>query len=309
MVDFHTHSNISDGDLPPAELIHEAVRQGLSAIALTDHDTIEGFESARNAVKSLTNDKKIHFIPGIEINISWTSKNKSIRLGPGGEFHLLGLGINSPSPAFTDAVWRLSNHRKARNREILNRMYELSVITNKEAAWKELLALAGRSAGTERQKSGYSLGRPHFANYLIKHKFAKNQNQAFDRYLGVGRPLYVPKRGLKFEEAVGLIRESGGIPILAHPFSLFIAWGRLVDFIKNLKDMGLAGIEAWHPVARAGSCHRLEALGRSLGLYVTEGSDFHGASHPERKLGFSSKSRKINDNILEAIPELMSFSN
>ena len=304
MVDFHTHSNVSDGDLTPAELINEAVRRGLSAIALTDHDTIEGFEGAREAIKTQKNGKKLHFIPGIEINISWKSKNKSIRIGPGGEFHLIGLGITSPTPGFIEATKRLSHSRNQRNREILNRMYELSIITDIEQAWSELLAIAGGKNGTERQKSGYSLGRPHFASFLIKHKFAKNQNQAFDRYLGVGRPLYVPKDGLLYEEAAVFIRQSGGIPILAHPFSLYLSWGRLSDFIKNLKDMGLAGIEAWHPIARAGSCFRLETLGHSLGLYITEGSDFHGSSHPERRLGYSSKGRKINDNLLEAIPEL-----
>jgi len=294
MVDFHTHSNISDGDLSPSFLIKEAIRQGLRAIALTDHDTIKGLESARTAALSApTPAENFRFIPGIEINISWTG-GKSARgapgLGPGGEFHVLGLGINSPSPGFITAVEELSRRREARNREILERMHELSI----DADWEELMS----------QYGGHSFGRPHFAALLVKRKIVKNVNQAFDRYLGVGKPLYVPKEGMHFEEATALIRESGGISVLAHPISLYVAWGRLPDLVKILKDMGLMGLEAWHPTAKPGSCRRLEDLGKSLGLYITEGSDFHGSAHPDRRLGCSSKGRKISDSILEAIPEL-----
>jgi len=297
MVDFHTHSNVSDGDLPPDLLVAKAAEQGLTALALTDHDTINGLEKAKNAAKSLENFK---FIPGIEINISWTGSKTIPGIGPGGEFHLLGLGLNSPSAAFHAAIEELSQRRVKRNMEILNRMHELSI----EATWDELLAIAGRE-GDSPEKRGYSLGRPHFAALLIKRKIVKNAAQAFERYLGVGKPLYVPKEGLIFDEAVSLIRESGGIPVLAHPISLYVAWGRLPDLIKILKDMGLMGLEAWHPTAKNSSCKRLEALAQSLELYVTEGSDYHGAIRPDRKLGYSSKSRKINESVLEAIPELM----
>jgi predicted metal-dependent phosphoesterase TrpH len=289
MVDFHTHSNISDGDFSPALLVKEAVKQGLSAIALTDHDTINGLESARTAAVA----ENIHFIPGIEININWIggkSSHGAPGLGPGGEFHLLGLGINSPSPGFIDAIGELSRRRETRNREMLDRMHELSI----DVDWEELMALSG----------GHSLGRPHFASLLVKKKIVKNVNQAFDRYLGTGKVLYVPKEGLAFEKAVALIRESGGIPVLAHPISLYVAWGRLPDLIKTLKDMGLMGLEAWHPTAKRGSCRRLEDLAKTLGLYITEGSDFHGSARPDRRLGYSSKGRKIDDAILEAIPEL-----
>ena len=307
MVDFHTHSNVSDGELPPAVLVKEAVKQGLTALALTDHDTLGGLEAAKTAAK----EEKLHFIPGIEVNINWTrgqSRQNVPGLGPGGEFHLLGLGINSPTPAFISAIEGLARKREARNREILERMVELSMIApnGQEAAWDELLTIAGGKS-TASRGSGNSLGRPHFAALLIKMKIVKNANQAFARYLGVGKPLYVPKEGLIFEEAVALIRESGGIPVLAHPISLFVAWGRLPDLIKTLKDMGLMGLEAWHPTAKPGACRRLEALANSLSLYVTEGSDYHGSIRPDRKLGYSSKGRKIDDSLLDAIPELRRF--
>ena len=288
MVDFHTHSNISDGDLSPALLIKEAVKLGLCAIALTDHDTIMGLESAKAAAKQ----ENVHFIPGIEVNINWMGCKSAPGLGPGGEFHLLGLGLNSPSPAFVSAVEGLASRREVRNREILERMHELSI----DVTWEEFLAMS---------ESCHSLGRPHFAALLVKRKIVKTFKQAFTRYLGVGKPLYVPKEGLAFEEAVTVIRESGGIPVLAHPASLYVAWGRLPDLIKTLKQMGLMGIEAWHPTGKEGFCRRLENMARTFNLYVTEGSDFHGSLSPDRRLGYSSRNRKISPTVLEAIPELV----
>jgi len=306
VIDLHTHSNISDGDLSPGKLIKEAVRQGLRAIALTDHDTINGLENAKKAAAG----ENIQFIPGIEINIDWNGGKGVPGVGPGGEFHLIGLGINSPTPGFTATIDGLVRRREERSRKILDKMHELSI----DATWEELLALtehdktenSGVSDGlSAKEAGGRSLGRPHFAALLIKKNIVKNVNQAFDRYLGVGKPLYVQKEGLVFEEAVSLIRESGGIPVLAHPISLFVAWGRLPDMIKTLQKRGLMGIEAWHPTAKPGSCRRLEELGKSLGLYITEGSDYHGHVRPDRKLGYSSRGRKIDDAVLEAIPELV----
>jgi predicted metal-dependent phosphoesterase TrpH len=287
MVDLHTHSNASDGDLSPGQLVREAAAQGLGAIALTDHDTIGGLEEAKNAARAAG----IRFIPGIEVSINWKMPQNAAGLGPGGEFHLLGLGIKSPSPAFLAAIAELSHLREARNREILEKMNELGI----EAAFEEVEAFSG----------GYSVGRPHFANLLVSRKIVKTREQAFDRYLGVGRPLYIPKEGLDFDRAVALIRESGGIPVLAHPMSLYVAWGRLPELIGELKKRGLAGIEAWHPTAKPRSCRRLEELGRSLGLHITEGSDFHGLIRPDRRLGHSWRGRKIADSVLGEIPELL----
>jgi predicted metal-dependent phosphoesterase TrpH len=290
MVDLHTHSNISDGNLSPALLIREAVKQGLSAIALTDHDTINGLEISRTEAEQAG----IRFISGIEISIQWDGDNVPpgiASLGPEGEFHLLGLGIRCPSPAFLSAVAELSRRREERNREIVGRMNEMGI----EASMDEIKAMSG----------GHSLGRLHFASLLVNRKIVENPEQAFSCYLKPGRPLYVPKTGLIFEEAAALIRESCGIPVLAHPQSLSMPLSRIPDMAKALKDRGLMGIEAWHPAAQPGYCRRFETLGKSLGLYITEGSDYHGSIRPERKLGHSSRNREIKDAILEAIPDLV----
>jgi predicted metal-dependent phosphoesterase TrpH len=283
MIDLHTHSSASDGEFSPAALVQEAAKQGLSAIALTDHDTIKGLDMARNEAAVAG----IRLIPGIEIEISRSlSGGGTIQ----GEFHLLGLGIRHPSPAFIAAVDELFRLREARNQEILDRMSELSI----DASYADIRAFAG----------GYSVGRPHFAAFLVQRKIVKNVEQAFSLYLGQGKPLYVPKAGLEFDQAAALIRESGGIPVLAHPMSLYVSWGRLPAFVENLKERGLMGIEAWHPTAKVRSCRRLEELGKTLGLYITAGSDFHGKFRSDRRLGITAGNRKIEDTVLEAIPEL-----
>jgi predicted metal-dependent phosphoesterase TrpH len=165
--------------------------------------------------------------------------------------------------------------------------------------YDDVVSLAG---GLE--TAGHSIGRPHFAAFLVKKKIVKNREQAFKRYLGKGKPFYIPKTGLEFEQAVEIIRDSGGITVLAHPMSLYTAWGRLPDLIKDLKQKGLDGLEAWHPNAKVSECKRLEELGKKLGLYVTAGSDFHGEARPGRKLGITAGGKKIEESFLELPPVL-----
>jgi len=292
-VDLHTHSNASDGDFSPVQLMREAQKRGITVLALTDHDTLGGLQDAQNEAAAVG----VRFIPGIEISINWKRGAGVCGLGPGGEMHLLGLGIKTPSPAFLAGIAELSRRREERNREILDNMNALGI----EASWDDILA----EAGLANPANSLSIGRPHFASFLVKRKIVRNMNQAFTRYLKPGKPLYVPKSGLPFVQAAALIRESGGIPVLAHPLSLYVAWGCLPDLVKVLKNQGLMGIEAWHPIAKAKACHRLEEMGRGLGLYITEGSDFHGSSRLGRYLGVSNKGREINETVFEAIPELL----
>jgi predicted metal-dependent phosphoesterase TrpH len=281
MIDLHTHSRASDGDLSPSELVQSAGKRGLTAIALTDHDTVDGLEEAREEAAR----QGIEFIPGIEFDIDY----EPVTLG--GEFHLLGLGLAAIGPGFREALVEIRRKREERNRSLLKRIEEELGL---EVDYEEVRALSG----------GGALGRPHFASLLVNRGIVKNQEQAFSRYLGKGRPLYIVKEKLDFTRALSMIREAGGIPVLAHPLSLRLAWGRLPAFITELAAQGLAGIEAWHPSARVQSCKRLEALGNSLGLYITAGSDFHGNSRPDRKLGITAGNRPIAESFLDAIPPL-----
>ena len=290
MIDLHTHSTASDGSFSPSALIAEAAKRNISVIALTDHDTTGGLMEAAEAAAL----RNIQFIPGIELEIAWNRE---------GEFHLLGLGIDRPSQAFNEAVEELARRRLERNLEIINRMEKAGI----PASYSEISSLAIKpdECGNEGDKPkiiNNSIGRPHFAAFLVRRKIVKNREQAFVRYLGKGKPFYIPKIGLEFERAVQAIKESGGIAVLAHPLSLYLSWGRLPDLVKSLKEKGLDGLEAWHPAAKAVSCRRLEELGVKLGLCITAGSDFHGEVRPDRKLGITAGGKKIDEALLEKLP-------
>ncbi|MDR1399742.1 MAG: PHP domain-containing protein [Treponema sp.] len=276
MIDLHTHSTASDGSLSPTALVHAAAEQDITVLALTDHDTLAGVSEAEQAAKQ----KDIRFIPGIEIEISWEP----------GEFHLLGLDVSKPSPAFTETITELAQKRQARNLAIIERMQEAGITVQ----YEDILTLSG----------GHSVGRPHFASFLVNQHIVKNHEQAFEKYLAKGKPFYVPREGLDFQRALTLIKESGGITVLAHPMSLYVSWGKLPSLIRNFQEQGLDGIEAWHPAATPRVCKRLEELGRLLNMYITAGSDFHGANRPDRKLGITSGGRNISEAFLEAIPPL-----
>jgi predicted metal-dependent phosphoesterase TrpH len=140
----------------------------------------------------------------------------------------------------------------------------------------------------------------------VKRKLARDINQAFLRYLSKGKPFYVTRIGLDFEQAIEVIHESGGIAILAHPMSLYVSWGKLPDLLLNLKERGLDGIEAWHPIAKVSSCRKLNDLGRKHGLFISAGSDFHGDNAPDRRLGLTAGGEKITGDLLdEAFREII----
>jgi len=275
MIDLHTHSRASDGALSPTELIELAHRRGLSALALTDHDTVGGLEEAREAAAR----RGIRFIPGIELEIAWKSAQDH------GEFHLLGLGIRPETAALQEALAERRRCREARNRGILEKLAtELGV----HADYADLQNLSG----------GGSIGRPHFALLLAQRGLVKTPLQAFDRYLGRGRPLYAPMVGMELDQAIRVIREAGGIAVVAHPLSLYVSWGRLTGLLQDFAAQGLGGIEAWHSNATVHACRRLEAMAGSLGLSVTAGSDFHGEARPDRRLGLTAGGLEIDDRFL-----------
>ena len=129
----------------------------------------------------------------------------------------------------------------------------------------------------------------------------KTKQEAFDRFIGKGRPWYEPKESLELTEAIRLIKESGGLAIAAHPLSLFVSWSRLASIMDEWKGLGIDGIEAYHPTAKISHCRRLERMARERGFRVTAGSDFHGEIRPERKLGQTSGKLAISDAYLAEI--------
>jgi len=281
MIDLHTHSRASDGSMTPSELIDHAVERGISALALTDHDSIAGNAEAAEAARLAG----IGFIPGVELDIEWKR----------GECHLLGLGLVRPSPSLNALLAGQVAARNARNAEIVELMRNDGV----DVDIHRVSALAG----------GDVIGRPHFAEYLVSAKKVKNRQQAFDRYLGNGRPYFIDRSGIPLDEGIAAIRASGGVPVLAHPLSLYVSWGKIGDILRDFAARGVVGFEAWHPAARVVDCERLERLAIEIGVCVTAGSDFHGAARPDRKLGRTAGRRDIEDRFLtDALSGLLEAS-
>ena len=268
MIDLHVHTTASDGQYTPAQIIEKASEKNIKVIAITDHDSFAGVNEAMTAGEKLG----VKVIPGIELNISF----------PTGEFHLLGLGINNPSDSLKCIVENVIKYRNERNQAIISKMNEDGV----QITLDELLADFPNTV----------IGRPHFAAELLKHGVVKTRQQAFDQYLGRGRKWYTPRICTNLDEAIVAIRESGGVPVVAHPMSLYLSWGKLPDMLKDCYDKGVAGIEAFHPGARVTECLRLEELGRKIGFIITAGSDFHGEKiRADRKLGHTCGGKKIDD--------------
>ncbi len=268
MIDLHVHTTASDGQYPPSQIIQKAAEKNIKVIAITDHDTTAGIKEAQNEGKTLG----ITVVAGIEINITF----------PTGEFHLLGLGLKDISKSLNNIVENVLKNRKERNIEIIKKMNEDGVpITAQEL---------------EEDFPSTVIGRPHFAAELVKHGIVKTRQQAFDQYLARGRKWYVPRVCTNLDEAIVAIRESGGVPVLAHPMSLYLSWGRLPEFFTDCYEKGVMGIEAFHPGARVTECLRLEELGRKIGFIITAGSDFHGEKiRSDRRLGHTAGGKKIDD--------------
>lgn len=274
MIDLHTHSTCSDGVLSPSELVKHAFSKNIKVLALTDHDTIEGLSEAKIQSEELG----ITFVPGVELNIDW----------PKGEFHLLGLGLKNPSEQLLKILNDLQKDRDSRNAQIIEKMKE-----------------AGFDADLKEIQSKFKtccLGRPHFAAYMVEKKIVKTRQQAFDKYIGKNCPWYIPRLGANLDDSIQAIKDSGGIPVMAHPLSIYVSWGKIFPVMQDLKERGIVGLEAYHPGARVGSCIRLEELARELGFIVTAGSDYHGeAVRADRKIGHTCGGRKIDDRFWDEL--------
>ncbi len=278
MIDLHVHTTASDGQYTPSQIIEFAHNKNIGVIAITDHDTVAGIDEGKKAAKKLG----VTFVPGTELNISF----------PTGEFHLLGLGFKQISPSLTTLLDNLVKNRELRNVQIIEKMREGGV----DITLEEMQADFPDTV----------LGRPHFAAELVKKKVVKTRQQAFDRFLAKGRPWYVQRVGSNLDEAIVAIKESGGVPVIAHPMSLYLSWGKLPDALQDFYERGVVGLEAFHPGARVTECLRLEELGRKIGYFITAGSDFHGEKiRADRKLGHTCGGKKIDDEVWEKIKDII----
>jgi predicted metal-dependent phosphoesterase TrpH len=250
-VDLHAHSTASDGALAPAEVVETAARAGLAALALTDHDTLAGVVAAREAGARFG----VRIVAGVELSV----------VDDGREIHLLGLHI-ARVDALEAELQSVRAARRTRAQRIVGKLNELGVAMAIEAVW----AQAGDGA----------VGRPHVARALIAGGWARDQRDAFDRYLGAGRPANVEKEPVTISDGVRLIHDCGGLAVIAHPGQD----GRR-ERIEPLVAMGLDGIEVLHPGHGTEDIARLAALADFFSLVPSGGSDWHGATTGPRVLG------------------------
>lgn len=264
-VDLHAHSTASDGSLAPALIVQLAHERGLSALALTDHDTVAGVAEAAEEARRLG----IDFLPGIEISAEYPHP---------GTMHLLGYGVDSESPALRDLTKTLLEGRDNRNPKIIAKLNELGVHISMDEV--------------EAQSGGNVIGRPHIAAILLRKGYVNSIKQAFDKYLAPGGLAYFDKERLSPKRALEMIRESGGVPVLAHPVQLRTENGaQLERVVKDLMDLGLQGMEVIHSDHDAKLIARFTAMADCFGLLKTGGSDFHGTNKKDIDLGVANGRR------------------
>lgn len=243
-IDLHIHTNRSDGTLTPAEVVEEAAKKGLKAIAITDHDTTDGIDEALEAVKGYT---ALSVVPGIEIS---TEVEKT-------EVHILGYFIDHKIRWFLDFLVHLKNQRVIRIEKMAQKLQSLGMPMLKE----DILRFSRHG----------SVGRPHVAQAMISKGYVKSIREAFEKYLKIGAPAYVQRYRISPEEAIGLIKRVNGIPVLAHPGLM----GR-DELIYRCADAGLMGLEVYYSEHTPLLVSHYMHIVKELGLLVTGGSDYHG---------------------------------
>ena len=275
-VDLHVHSNASDGTLTPSEVVHLALQKNLAAIALYDHDTVKGVPEAISAAEGTT----LEVVPATELSCYYQNV----------EIHVLGLFVDYKDADFQAKLEELEQERMQRNLD----MIALFQRDNISITLEELQAGNPRSVIT----------RAHFARVLVEKGYCKDKNAAFDRYVGVGCPYYLPKPQITPELSLPLITKAGGIPILAHPMLYKLGYRQVEELIQYLIPLGLKGIEAYHSSNNISQSDKLRSLALKYHLVVSGGSDFHGANKPDIELGTGRGGLRITESILDAIKQL-----
>ena len=274
-IDLHVHSNKSDGTYTPSELVDYALQKGLSAFALTDHDTTDGLEEAA----AYAENKPIEVIPGIE----FSSENE------GKDIHVVGLYINYDAPAFQARLKSFVDSRINRNIKMCRNLQEAGI----DITFDKLCA----------ENPGAVITRAHYAAYLTEHGYVTSRAEAFSKYVGDNCKYYVPREKITPAQAVELILQAGGVPILAHPPLYHMGNERLDALVGVLKQAGLMGIEAFYSSYSNQDERDMLRLAKKYDLLLSGGSDFHGDNKPGLDLGTGYGKLFVPFEILEKIKE------
>ena len=280
MIDLHSHSTFSDGSLTPEQLVREAERAQLSALALTDHDSIIGLERFMAACsKSI-----VRGVPGVEISVDCNPSDATM--------HILGYFIDPANAQLNEHINRLRDGRQHRNEEILKRLNAMGLMLN----MNEISAFAGEN----------NVGRLHFAQALMARGYVRNTHEAFDKYLARGKSGYANRLRFKPIGGVEMIRQAGGIAVLAHPFTLNLGKQALADCVGELAQAGLQGIEIYYPQHSPKMVRQYLDLAKQFHLIATGGTDFHGTPMPDIKLGRGFGALNVPNAVLEQLDALRS---
>lgn len=272
-VDLHTHSRYSDGSDTPTEIITRAKSIGLSAIALTDHDLLDGIDEAARAAGT-----DIEFVPGTELSVQWEGK----------AMHLLAYWVGHDSP-LAGRLDGIRQGRMERNHEMVEALIGLGV----DISMEELEEEAGVGV----------IGRPHFAAILVRRKAADNIGDAFDKYLATGRPAYRARTRIEAAEVIGLARESGAVSVVAHPHTLADGADEFSHLLPRFAELGVVGIECHYVEYPQYLRENMAAAAEDLGLVATGGSDYHGTYKLGIALGSGKGDLRVPDSCLERLAE------
>ena len=277
-IDLHVHSTVSDGTLTPTELVDHAIEVGLSAFALTDHDTIRGVAEAKErAAWHKSRGHAIEVYSGVEISAAY--KNRDI--------HILGLFVNENDEILDRILNSFLENRNRRNKRMLEKFAEFGI----ELTMKDLTEDAPSAVIT----------RAHFATALIKKGLVSSVQEAFEKYVGDNGPCYIPREYMSPEQAISSIKKAGGVPVLAHPLLYNLPHDELYALVDRLKKAGLKGIEVYYSNNRGQDEVNVKALANHFGLVATGGSDFHGSVKPHIELGIGKGNLKIPYSVLENV--------
>ena len=283
-IDLHTHTSRSDGTFSPAELVRYAAEKGLAAVAVTDHDTVEGIDEALETAEILkkecaasTTSSLPEVIPGVELSSEYDGK----------DIHIVGLFIDWKDPVFNDRLREFADARTYRNRKMCR-----------------LLTEGGYDLPYEDLESAFPdtvITRAHFAQYLLKHGMVSSIEEVFARLIGDDCPYFVPREKITPNDAVHLVLKYGGVPILAHPLQYKLPEGALRKLIEDLRKAGLMGIEVYYAGYRPDDTAYLSRLAEQYDLLVSGGSDFHGDRKKNLDLGTGYGHLYIPDSVLKPI--------
>ena len=274
-IDLHTHSSASDGTDSPAELVARADAASLAAVAVTDHDTISGLAEAAAAGKELG----IPVVRGCELAVA----------SPYGEVHILGLWLPENPAALDAALEGIRVERDARNRDMTERFRRAGY----DVSYPELLAVA----------AGESVGRPHMARLLVEKGICASTREAFARFLGDDKPMYVPRVLPTPAEGLAMLQAEGATTVLAHPMLLKAPPAGLETLVGELAAMGLDAVEVQHSDHDAADERRAKRLAERYNLAVSGGSDYHGSIHPDVALGRVGNNGRVPLSVLDGLLE------